>query len=172
MKYEFTGEKKVVLGITLRRIRALVSFGLVVKGKVGGWIEKEDNLSQVSGDAWVYGNARVSGDASPEEIARLDVVREVVLKNPKRLHMADWHSNNWTPEHTPEEEHACGSVHCIAGWLQALSPDLAIRQMEPYEAGKKLAPASSHMFSVSDERAFLWLQNREYAKVADTPPAK
>jgi hypothetical protein len=38
MKYEFTGETKVVLGVTLRRIRALVSFGAVVKGQIGGWI--------------------------------------------------------------------------------------------------------------------------------------
>ena len=29
---------------------------------MGGYIEKEDNLDQV-GDAWVYGDARVSGDA-------------------------------------------------------------------------------------------------------------
>lgn len=29
---------------------------------MGGYIEKEENLSQ-SGDAWVYGNAKVYGDA-------------------------------------------------------------------------------------------------------------
>ena len=76
MKYEFTGEVKVVLGVTLRRIRALVSFGAVTKGDLGGWIEKEANLDPrvsgnaqvygnawVSGNAWVYGNAQVYGDA-------------------------------------------------------------------------------------------------------------
>ena len=61
-KYEFTGEVKVGLGVTLHRIRAAVSFGIVVKGELGGWIEKEDNLSQ-NGNAWVYGNAKVFGDA-------------------------------------------------------------------------------------------------------------
>ena len=61
-KYEFTGEVKVVFGITLHRIRAAVSFGIVIKGELGGWIEKEENLSQ-NGDAWVYGNAKVYGDA-------------------------------------------------------------------------------------------------------------
>ena len=61
-KYEFTGEVKVALGVTLHRIRAAVSFGIVVKGELGGWIEKEDNLSQ-NGNAWVYGNAKVFGDA-------------------------------------------------------------------------------------------------------------
>ena len=68
MKYEFTGEIKVEFGITLRRIRAAVAFRGIAKGDLGGFIEKEDNLSQagdawVSGDAWVFGNARVSDDA-------------------------------------------------------------------------------------------------------------
>ena len=68
-KYELTAETKVnFLGKTLFRIKALVSFGTVKAGELGGWIEKEENLNQ-SGDAWVsgnalvYGNARVSGDA-------------------------------------------------------------------------------------------------------------
>ena len=62
-KFEFTGETKVHFGVTLKRIRALVAIGsLVAPGELGGWIEKEENL-QVSGDAWVYGNARVYGDA-------------------------------------------------------------------------------------------------------------
>ena len=63
MKFEFTGETKVVLGITLKQIRALVSLGAVAKGEIGGWIEKEGNLSQLCGDAWVSGNARVCGNA-------------------------------------------------------------------------------------------------------------
>ena len=50
------------LGIKLFRIRALNSFGNVEAGDIGGYIEKEDNLS-VSGDAWVYGDAMVYGDA-------------------------------------------------------------------------------------------------------------
>ena len=61
-KYELTSETKVFLGKTLYRIKALVQFGNVNAGDLGGWIEKEENLSQ-SGNAWVYGNARVSGDA-------------------------------------------------------------------------------------------------------------
>ena len=62
-KYELTEEKKVFLGRTLYRIRALKDFELldgtiIHAGDLGGWIEKEDNLSQ-EGSAWVYGNARV-----------------------------------------------------------------------------------------------------------------
>ena len=61
-KYEFTGETKVHLGVTLRQIRALRAFGLIAAGAIGGWIEKEGNL-QVYGDARVYGNAQVYGAA-------------------------------------------------------------------------------------------------------------
>ena len=67
-KYEFTGETKVVFGITLRQVRALIDFRFAAKGEIGGWIEDEKSLSQdgnawVSGNAWVYGNARVSSNA-------------------------------------------------------------------------------------------------------------
>ena len=49
-------------GITLFRIEATASFGSVSKGDKGGFIEKEVNLEQ-DGNAWVYGDARVSGNA-------------------------------------------------------------------------------------------------------------
>ena len=67
-KYEFTGEVKVKFGVTFKRIRALIDFGNVKKGELGGFIEKEENLSHsgdawVSVDAWVCGNARVYGNA-------------------------------------------------------------------------------------------------------------
>lgn len=58
-KYEFTGETKIVAGVTLKRIRALIGFGDVVKGEVGGFIEDEKNLSH-NGNAWVADNARVT----------------------------------------------------------------------------------------------------------------
>lgn len=47
---------------TLYRIRALIDFYDVSAGDLGGYIEKEANLSQ-EGNAWVYDNARVFGDA-------------------------------------------------------------------------------------------------------------
>nr|DAW93051.1 MAG TPA: Putative transferase, nesg, ydcK, Structural Genomics.38A [Caudoviricetes sp.] len=67
-KYELTGEVKVKFGVTFKRIRALIDFGNVKKGELGGFIEKEENLSHennawVYDDAWVYGNAEVSGNA-------------------------------------------------------------------------------------------------------------
>lgn len=62
-KYELTAETKIdIFGKKLFRIKALVSFGFIIAGEKGGWIEKEENLSQ-SGNAWVSGNARVFGNA-------------------------------------------------------------------------------------------------------------
>ena len=69
-KYEFTGQTKEFLGRTLKQIRAIVSFGTVVQGEIGGWIEAEANL-QVSGNAWVYGNAWVSDNARVSGNARV-----------------------------------------------------------------------------------------------------
>ena len=85
-KFELTAESKIFAGKKLFRIKALISFGDVKEGELGGFVEKEENLEQsgdawvcgdarvygnawvygdawVSGDAWVYGNARVCGDA-------------------------------------------------------------------------------------------------------------
>lgn len=45
------------------RIKALISFGDVEEGETGGWIEKEKNLEQSSGNARVSGNAEVYGNA-------------------------------------------------------------------------------------------------------------
>ena len=61
-KFELTAETKVFFGHTLHRIKALISFGDVNAGDLGGWIEKEENLSQ-TGNAWVFDNARISGNA-------------------------------------------------------------------------------------------------------------
>lgn len=61
-KFKLTSETINVYGRTLYRIEALISFSDVKIGDKGGYVEKKDNLD-MSGDAWVYGNARVSGDA-------------------------------------------------------------------------------------------------------------
>ena len=62
-KFELTTESKInVFGKKLFRIKALISFGDVKEGDVGGWIEKEENLSH-SGNARVCGNAWVCGNA-------------------------------------------------------------------------------------------------------------
>ena len=59
-KYEFTDDKIEFDGQVLTRIRALVDIPRfnVKAGDLGGYIEKERNLSHI-GDCWVGGNARV-----------------------------------------------------------------------------------------------------------------
>ena len=63
MKYKLTD---VVMttnsGVLLHRIECVRSFGNVKEGDRGGWIEKEENLSQ-NGNAWVYGDAEVYDNA-------------------------------------------------------------------------------------------------------------
>ena len=102
LHYELITDQALKLddGTVLYRIRTLVDLPEhgVVKGEIGGWIEKTDNLkgaawvhrnarvsgnarvngnaqvygnAWVSGDAWVYGNARVSGDAQVYGNARV-----------------------------------------------------------------------------------------------------
>ena len=68
-KYELLKDKTVRIGhLTLYRIRALRDFGSVFKGEIGGYIEKEENLSH-EGNCWVsdyaavFENARVYGNA-------------------------------------------------------------------------------------------------------------
>ena len=58
MKYKLTEESIVFLGRTLYRIEALKDFSIVKKGDKGGYIEKEDNLSQEE-DCWISDNAKV-----------------------------------------------------------------------------------------------------------------
>ena len=54
----------------LYRIKALKDFNDVKKGDLGGYIEKEDNLSH-EGTAWVYDGAIVSGTAEVSEDAQI-----------------------------------------------------------------------------------------------------
>ena len=53
MKYKLTNKTIKVRGATLHQIQALKDFADVKAGDLGGWIEREENLSQES-DCWVY----------------------------------------------------------------------------------------------------------------------
>lgn len=62
-KFKLTSEFIVdISGVKLFRIKALIEFGNVKAGDLGGYIEKEENLSHM-GDAWIYGDAQISGNA-------------------------------------------------------------------------------------------------------------
>ena len=70
-KFELT-DKFVInaFGIKLFQIKCTKSFKYANEGDLGGYVEKEDNLSQ-SGDAWVSGDAQVSGNAQVSGDARV-----------------------------------------------------------------------------------------------------
>src|SRR3990167_6308798 len=70
MKYKLTSEFKIWGGIKLYQIKALESFGNVSKDDLGGYIEKESNLS-MEGNAWIYGDAWISGNAQIYDNARI-----------------------------------------------------------------------------------------------------
>ena len=61
-KFELTTESTNEAGKKLFRIKALIDFGDVKAGELGGYVEKEGNVSQ-DDNAWVSGNAGVSGKA-------------------------------------------------------------------------------------------------------------
>ena len=69
-KYKLTAETCEYEGRVLHRIVALKDFSSVKAGDKGGWIEKEENLSQ-DGCCWVYGDAMVYGDAKVYGCARV-----------------------------------------------------------------------------------------------------
>lgn len=67
--YKLTKESKVLRDGAAKvfRIEALIDGPWGPKGTKGGFVESEKNLEQgskawVSGEAWVYGNARASGE--------------------------------------------------------------------------------------------------------------
>ena len=70
MKYKLTKKTRKLGSITLFQIKALIDTKYCKKGELGGFIENKKNLAQ-DRDAWVSGNARVSGNALVSGNARV-----------------------------------------------------------------------------------------------------
>ena len=81
-KYKFTGETKIAKdGVSvIQRIEALKDFGTVKAGELGGWIEKEENLSRFN-DCWVSDNAEVHGNAQVEASSDVIVITNIGSRN-------------------------------------------------------------------------------------------
>ena len=77
-KYKILYDQFIVIagGTKVYRIKALKNFGKVKKGDIGGYVEKEENLSH-TGNCWidknacVYGNAKVFDNACISDNARI-----------------------------------------------------------------------------------------------------
>lgn len=80
-KYELTEETVKVSEITLYRIRAVRDFGSVKTGDLGGYIEKEENLSHF-GNAWIFGNGKVSGNGKVFGNAKVSNTRHFFVQGP------------------------------------------------------------------------------------------
>ena len=82
-KYILTSETIEFNKHILHRIKALKDFGDVKKGDLGGWLEKESNLSH-EGNCWVYdeaavySEAKVMGDAEVHD--DVDVVNHSIVQ--------------------------------------------------------------------------------------------
>ena len=63
-KYTYWNDRKIY------RIRALKSFGDVKEGQLGGYVEKESNLSH-GGNCWIYKRSKVYGNAILENNASI-----------------------------------------------------------------------------------------------------
>jgi len=84
-RYEFTDETKTVDGHVLHRIRRLSD------GKLGGFIEKEENLSQ-EGSCWVDDNAKVYDDARVYDNAH--VYGNAIVYGSAQIYDNAWVCNN------------------------------------------------------------------------------
>lgn len=69
-KFVLTKETYSINNRTLYRIKAIKNFSNIKKGDLGGFVEKEENLSH-SGICWIYDNACVYGDAGVFEKASI-----------------------------------------------------------------------------------------------------
>lgn len=69
-KYDLLVESRIVDGRVLHRIRAARDFYDVKKGDLGGFIEREDNLSH-DNNCWVYDEACIFDNAVVSENAHI-----------------------------------------------------------------------------------------------------
>lgn len=98
-KYELLLDDTIeIFGRKLFRIKALISFGSVAKGDLGGYVEADRNLSH-SGNASVYGDAEVKSSKD-----------YIVFKN-------TWSSFRWF---TYTKSNKMWSVGCFYGTGQEL----------------------------------------------------
>jgi carbonic anhydrase/acetyltransferase-like protein (isoleucine patch superfamily) len=128
-KYELTDECIEVSGHTLYRIRALRSFSNVKKGDLGGYVEKERNLSH-DGDCWVYDdakafyNARVFGDAMVSGTAKVfgdaRVYGSALIYDTTRVNGDAWvceyarvYGDSWVSGNAT----VCGNARVVDAWV-------------------------------------------------------
>lgn len=61
-KYRLTDETIEFNGVKLHRIEALKNFGVVYKGDKGGFVQSEENLSQLD-NCWIFNDSKAIGNS-------------------------------------------------------------------------------------------------------------
>ena len=93
----------------------------------------------------------------------LDLVRPVILSNPRRLEMAIYHSRGYgIGDFATEADADCGTTHCLAGWCQVVTGE---HQVNPLDCGNTHLPLTRDIcgFFAPNAIALAWLRGRCYA---------
>ena len=95
--FELTKEFKINgYGVKLFRIRALVDGKYYKKGEVGGWVKSlklKSGDARVFGNAWVSGNAEVSSRFDLSVSCNFELKRIIVDTNDKLIKLKDFLDN-------------------------------------------------------------------------------
>ena len=166
MKFELTTEMKQI-GITkLFRIKALISFGDVTIGDIGGYIEKEKNLSQ-TGEAWVYDNAQVYGEAQVYDNAR--VYGEAVVYDHARVYGEAWVCDNaWVYGEARVSGKARVSGNCIniqGRWNITIMDEHIRIGCELHTIKQWFSYGDSIISKMEPSALDWWLRNRKWLKL-------
>ena len=160
-KYELTDEFiEHWSGKKLYRIRALVTFGSVVVGQLGGFVESEKNLDQsLLGNAWVFDDARVYGDAQVYGDARVygdASVRSYAIISDKK--MIFWASNVGSENGTLTVFNGKGGLIVTRGCFTGTVDEFLSKSAKVHDDKTKneykllIEVAKSRILGVKDER--------------------
>jgi hypothetical protein len=96
-KFKLTKTFKIENGVKLFQVQSLKDFSNIKKGELGGWVEKEKNLSQ-EGNCWIYDNARIYDNAwkkSPPYIKGTKFSANVCKYNFIRIGCLEFSFEHW-----------------------------------------------------------------------------
>jgi len=92
---------------------------------------------------WVALREAVGVATPEEEEATLSAAIDAIAREPALWNQGLWHEVGYSPIEAPEVG-ACGSAHCLAGWMQAQLPlGHELRKVEAQWAGTILAPRAA-----------------------------
>lgn len=147
---------------------------IAIDAKIGGQIDAAGayirwglyaSAATIGGSIEAVG-AKIGGtlitEPTPEQIELLDRIRARIMADPASLDMAWWHGDGWSPYVRPGD--ACGTAHCLAGWVQVLATDGAIRRMSAKSAMAAALPCAYHLIFAPDDLVMRYLSERQYAR--------